>query len=365
MSSTSRVQQVPRLNANDNTVEILHFYFNDGDYVKKGSDLVDVGTSKASVTVTSEHDGFVRYTCRLRDFVRVGSPFASFFEKKELMGKAVVGVPAGAANYSASRVSNAAHAYATENGLEIPEGTGLWTTRRLRGGRHAEVDSAQEPREISLDGVARSERLSKAKMFEVDNLRLGQEGLSTSSLTIEFSAAGVLKALKESGSMSRSLLPLTLYQMGRVLPEFPRLTAFFGGGQIHYYDRRDVGVALDMGKGLRVVVLRQVDKLLPAEIQEKVTDFALRYATDDLTIEEMQNSTITVSDLTSQNIRSFRPLLNARQSAILGIGGDMSAADAPMTFTMTFDHRVSTGFEVAQFLNKLKQGLLSFNGDKA
>jgi pyruvate/2-oxoglutarate dehydrogenase complex dihydrolipoamide acyltransferase (E2) component len=76
--------------------------------------------------------------------------------------------------------------------------------------------------------------------------------------------------------------------------------------------------------------------------------------------EELINSTITVTDLSNQDILYFHPLINGYQSAIIGIGGDSSRPEYPMAINMTFDHRVSTGREVATFLNELKKRILSY-----
>jgi hypothetical protein len=53
-------------------------------------------------------------------------------------------------------------------------------------------------------------------------------------------------------------------------------------------------------------------------------------------------------------------LINGRQSAILGIGGDSNMPNFPMSISMAFDHRVSNGREAAIFLNELRSRIISY-----
>ena len=74
----------------------------------------------------------------------------------------------------------------------------------------------------------------------------------------------------------------------------------------------------------------------------------------------MIDSSLTITDLSGFDILYFHPLINGKQSAIIGIGGDSTQPDYPMSINMTFDHRVSDGREVATFLNQLRARLISY-----
>src|SRR5579872_5820160 len=71
------------INANDQNVEIAHWYVEEGAWIEKGQDLVDLGTSKATFTVQSEGSGFVKWLFSKGELAVVGAPFAVIFESLE------------------------------------------------------------------------------------------------------------------------------------------------------------------------------------------------------------------------------------------------------------------------------------------
>jgi pyruvate/2-oxoglutarate dehydrogenase complex dihydrolipoamide acyltransferase (E2) component len=82
-------------------------------------------------------------------------------------------------------------------------------------------------------------------------------------------------------------------------------------------------------------------------------------ARNEIKPEEIGTGRFTITDLSSQGILFFEPLLVARQSAILGIGGDFDISKPVLSLTLAFDHRVHDGRQVSEFLKKLKARLLT------
>jgi 2-oxoglutarate dehydrogenase E2 component (dihydrolipoamide succinyltransferase) len=106
-------------------------------------------------------------------------------------------------------------------------------------------------------------------------------------------------------------------------------------------------------------VIRDAARRDAGALHAALLDFSMREAERKLSHEDLAEGTITATDLSSLNVLQHQPLLNRNQSVILGIGGDSSLPGRPLTLTMTYDHRVLTGREVAECLNRLKEGLLS------
>jgi 2-oxoglutarate dehydrogenase E2 component (dihydrolipoamide succinyltransferase) len=67
---------------------------------------------------------------------------------------------------------------------------------------------------------------------------------------------------------------------------------------------------------------------------------------------------VTVSDLSGRDILQFQPRINQDQALAVGIGADTSLPGRPMTLTAVFDHRVSSGRAVADFLTGVRTRLL-------
>lgn len=151
-----------------------------------------------------------------------------------------------------------------------------------------------------------------------------------------------------------------MYEAAQALKEFPLLTAYFENQSIHYYDDVRIGVAVDVGNGLKIATLPGTAQLLPIQIFETITDFAYRDLEGSLTDQDFSDSTFTITDLTAQRILHFVPLINGKQSGILGIGGDPELPGQPLSLNLTFDHRVLAGREAALFLDQLRSRILAY-----
>jgi len=402
---------VPRLNTNDDEVDVVHWYVKDREFIEKGKEIVDLESSKAVVSIESEAAGYILCHFQKGDSVAVGVPLATFYsELAELEAalrgdssdkiptesdialrpapvttatvtakspleqqKSSIAVPQPAFNFT--RFSKAAQDYLTRNQIDSKrfEGMGLVSVEVIETtlGLRQPITYEQLPaRTQSASGQKstlsatnlnlRSEKVSKSKQLEISLLTAGQSGGINSSLTVQFNSAGIRQTLEEMGSLNGQMLPLILFELARLLEEYPSFTAYYETGQIYYYDRIDIGLAIDLGKGLKVPVIRNANQLSPSELLEAITDFATRYLENQLAITDLTGGTITISDLSAENILHFQPLVNQNQAVILGIGGDKNIDGYPITLTLVFDHRLLAGREVASFLNALKNRLLSY-----
>ena len=76
---------------------------------------------------------------------------------------------------------------------------------------------------------------------------------------------------------------------------------------------------------------------------------------DELTIDDVTGGTFTITDLSGEGVVHFVPVLNERQSAILGLCAARS--DGSRDLVLTFDHRLSDGMRAARFLAALRARL--------
>jgi 2-oxoglutarate dehydrogenase E2 component (dihydrolipoamide succinyltransferase) len=118
-------------------------------------------------------------------------------------------------------------------------------------------------------------------------------------------------------------------------------------------------VAIDLGQGLKVVTLTEAEKLGAEGISRRLAELTLDYMETRLAPADVQGATFTVTDLSAFDVLQFEPLMNGRQCAILGLGGDSTLPGHPMSLTLAFDHRVLSGREVGTFLRALRDRLLA------
>jgi pyruvate/2-oxoglutarate dehydrogenase complex dihydrolipoamide acyltransferase (E2) component len=194
----------------------------------------------------------------------------------------------------------------------------------------------------------RWENISHQKRLEIEALQRG--GDTVSGVSIQFWPKPLL-------AKGMGLLPFVVREVAALLAEFPLFAAWYERERIFYYDKIRVGLALDTENGLKVVNLGDPRESKPEQLHERIMDLVLRDMRNELTTEHTERSTFTITDLSALGVLTFEPLINGRQSAVLGIAGDQSAPDQPITLILRFDHRVLTGRQAAQFLNALKARL--------
>ena len=118
-----------------------------------------------------------------------------------------------------------------------------------------------------------------------------------------------------------------------------------------------VGFAMNLGRSLRVPVVRDAGTLSLLEVARAVRSLSLAYMRDELTIADQTGGTFTVTDLSSHGAEFFVPVVNRRQSAILGICAERPG-DRRRNLVLAFDHRMADGMRGAAFLGALRERLL-------
>jgi 2-oxoglutarate dehydrogenase E2 component (dihydrolipoamide succinyltransferase) len=150
------------------------------------------------------------------------------------------------------------------------------------------------------------------------------------------------------------------------LRKFPSVNASVDGNDIVYHEYFDVGVAVSTDRGLIVPVLRDADHMSFADIEKSIANFAGRARAGTITMEELTGGTFTITNGGTFGSLLSTPIVNAPQSAILGMHKiqdravvvDGQVVVRPMMYiALTYDHRIIDGREAVQFLVTVKQCL--------
>src|SRR6266851_4634517 len=152
----------------------------------------------------------------------------------------------------------------------------------------------------------------------------------------------------------------------QALKDIPAANAEIDGTDLIYKNYYHIGVAVGTDKGLAVPVVRDCDQKSIAEIEKAIADFGRRARDGQLKIDEMQGGTFTITNGGIYGSLMSTPILNAPQSAILGMHKiqDRPVAIAgkveirPMMYlALSYDHRVIDGKEAVTFLVRVKESL--------
>ena len=147
-----------------------------------------------------------------------------------------------------------------------------------------------------------------------------------------------------------------------------------GQEAIEIMDQVNVGVAISLpqekGGGLVVATLRQADAKGLRQISAETKALAEKARTKGLTIDEMGDSTFTISNLGMFGVEHFTAIINPPNAAILAVGAAMKkpvidtvggqdtiVIGHEMQMTMSSDHRIVDGAMAAAYLATVKQYL--------
>ena len=154
----------------------------------------------------------------------------------------------------------------------------------------------------------------------------------------------------------------------QALKKFPLVNASIDGNDIVYHGFQDIGVAVSTERGLVVPVIKDADMQSLPEIEKSILNYSLKARDGKLSMDEMQGGTFTISNGGIFGSLLSTPILNAPQTAILGMH---SIQDRPvaingnveirpmMYLAMSYDHRLLDGKEAVSFLVSIKEQLES------
>ena len=171
--------------------------------------------------------------------------------------------------------------------------------------------------------------------------------------------------LKEHG-VKLGLMGFFVAASVNALEKFPQVNASIDGTDIVYHGYKDIGVAVSTDRGLVVPVIKDADIKSISEIEKSISEYAEKARDGKLSIEEMQGGTFTVSNGGIFGSLLSTPILNAPQTAILGMHKiedrpvvvDGEIVVRPMMYlAMSYDHRMLDGKEAVSFLVSIKEQL--------
>jgi pyruvate/2-oxoglutarate dehydrogenase complex dihydrolipoamide acyltransferase (E2) component len=318
--------------------EIARWLVEVGQEIAEDDPLVEIQTDKTTVEIPSPAAGEVaQILVQEGELVPVGTPLV-------LIGSdaATAGAPEPTRIQVTPLVRRIAGALGVD--LESVKGSGP-------GGRITEEDvrAAAVPREGErrepLRGVRRqiAEHLARSHK-EVPAVTVVEE--------CDFTDLSTVRG-------KRSYLPYVLAGAVAGLKEFPELNATLAGEEIVYWERYDVGVAVQTDGGLVVPVLRGADEKSLDELEAEASRLADSARAGTLKPEELRGSTFTVTSAGRLGGLFATPLVNHPEVAILGLhriaerpavrNGELAVREVGW-LSCTFDHRVIDGARASEFL---------------
>jgi len=149
--------------------------------------------------------------------------------------------------------------------------------------------------------------------------------------------------------------------------QHPDFNAAWKGDSLLIGEHVNIGVAIALpegrGGGLVVATLRDADRIGLRQISAQTKALADKARSKGLSLEEMAESTFTISNLGMYEVDFFTAIINPPNAAILAVGAAMRkpvvrndelAVGHEMSCTLSCDHRIIDGASAARFLQTLK-----------
>jgi len=224
--------------------------------------------------------------------------------------------------------------------------------------------------------MLREERVRMTKLRQVIAKRL-KEAQNTAAMLTTFNEVDMGPVMELRAQYKEQFLKRHGVKLGfmsffvkaavSALQEFPAVNGEIDGTDIIYKNYYDIGVAVSAPQGLVVPVLRDCDAKSMAEIEAGIVDVGTRAKDGKLSMDEMMGGTFTITNGGIFGSMMSTPILNAPQSAILGMHNivkrpmvmkDGSIEARPMMYlAMSYDHRIVDGREAVTSLARIKDAI--------
>ena len=234
---------------------------------------------------------------------------------------------------------------------------------------------APAARTTTPDDGAREERVRMTKLRQTIARRLKDAQNTAAMLTtfneVDMSEVMALRArykdaFEKKHGAKLGFMGFFVKACVQALREVPAVNAEIDGADLVYKNYYHVGIAVGTDKGLIVPVVRDAEKLSIAEIEKAIAALGKRARDGQLTLEELQGGTFTITNGGIYGSLMSTPILNAPQSGILGmhkiqdrpiaVGGKVEIR--PMMYlALSYDHRIVDGREAVTFLVRVKEAL--------
>lgn len=186
---------------------------------------------------------------------------------------------------------------------------------------------------------------------------------------VDFSAVEKVRKGRNLTSLSFVIRAVT-----QAIKQFPILNSSWSEGGIVIKHDINISVAVALEDGLLVPVIRNADKKELAQLGKEVADLAQRARSKQLSPEEVQGGTFTITNHGGMGSLFSTPIINQPQIAILGVGAiqkrpvviNDAIAIRPMSYlSLSFDHRVIDGATADSFMHKVKAVLEQEDWEKS
>lgn len=385
--------KIPAVGESITEVTLSKWIKNNGDYVQMDEIIAELESDKATFELTAEKAGVLITKVSEGDTIAIGSVVCAIDDKAAAPVSAVKSAPAAEktiatpspiietkksnneTTYASGHPSPAAAKILSEKGIDpqAVKGSGI-------DGRITKEDAQAANRSVVKSAVAtiaagsramRSEKMSSLRKTVAKRLVAvkNETAMLTTFNEVDMQAIMDIRAkykdkFKEKYGVGLGFMSFFTKAVCEALQAFPAVNAQINGEEIIYHHYADISIAVSAPKGLVVPIIKNAESLTLAGIEKAVAELAIKARENKLTLEEMTGGTFTITNGGVFGSMMSTPIINAPQSAILGMHNIVERPVAingqvvirPMMYVaLSYDHRIIDGRESVGFLVLVKQ----------
>ncbi|MBS1253584.1 MAG: Dihydrolipoyllysine-residue acetyltransferase component of pyruvate dehydrogenase complex [Anaerolineales bacterium] len=405
---------MPKMGYDMEEGKIVQWIKQEGDEVQKGDVIAEIETGKVNIEVEAFDAGVLRRILigegqtvpvgeaiawitdaseELPDFAEDGRGAPAGAQAEEAPAEVPEPAPAEAEEefppVGGVKASPLARRVAQEHGVDVTqiEGTGP-------GGRITRTDveafieeaekappkpEAPERVEVAVPEVlpdVPAERMELTQLRKTVARRMTQSKTQAphfyETISVDMGKAMALRKeineyTQEHEDVKVSVNDLVVKAAAQVLSKYPRMNASFAGEEVVLHQQVNVGVAVATDEGLLTLVIPNTDGKSLSQISRETRDKVMRAREGKLRADDFEtDGTFTVSNLGMYGIEEFIAIINPPEAAIMAVGvvnpspvvrdGEVTVAQV-MRVTVSGDHRVVDGADVAEFLAEFRRVL--------
>lgn len=394
---------VPTVGESITEVTISSWLKSDGDYVEMDEVIAEVESDKATFELPAEANGFLQIVAQEDDTIEIGATICKIevteggapSEESSASSKADEATTSeskgdGKETYATGHASPAAAKILKEKGIDPSNINGSGKDGRItkEDAENAEKQKASQPSaketKSSDNGIETNKvpapsgdreqhREKMSSLRKTVARRLVSVKNETAMLTTfnEVDMKPIMdlrkkykEQFKEKYEVGLGFMSFFTKACTMALKEWPAVNAQIDENQLVYSDYVDMSIAVSSPKGLVVPVIRNAEKLSFNEVEGEVIRLAKKARDGKLSIEEMSGGTFTITNGGIFGSMLSTPIINAPQSAILGmhniverpvaINGEVQIRPI-MYVALSYDHRIIDGKESVSFLVRVKE----------
>jgi len=392
--------KVPSPGESISEVEISAWLVSDGDYVEKDQAIAEVDSDKATLELPAEMAGIISLKVEEGDVVPVGGVCCLIDTDAERPAGSTTSVTAtpvpietpaptpesvvrpkaqtSTGSYAEGHTSPAARKMMADKGISTGSLSGSGRDGRvLKQDVLSALAAGFDPnsalakagwtgsRETRIERMSMLRRKVAERLVGVKN----DTAMLTTFNEVDMKPIMDLRKkyknkFKEEKGVGLGFMGFFTKAVTIALAKFPGVNAMIDGKDAIFHEYADICIAVSSPKGLMVPVVRNAEVMSLAEIEGEIKRLAVRARDGQLTVDEMQGGTFTITNGGVFGSMLSTPIINPPQSAILGmhniverpVAVDGKVEIRPIMYVaLSYDHRIVDGKESVSFLYLVKE----------